>query len=125
MLKKARLLTRPIPARRDAPFRGQGRSERRGDLHSVRYVEPLSEARTAHGNKRVSTPWGWVGQKCDFFSIRLSLLIITVSTLSVVMVMSGVIFAWAAAKASRDDVPAESLAGPAQSNRLLEELPRN
>ena len=26
MLKKARLLTRPTPARRDAPFRGQGRS---------------------------------------------------------------------------------------------------
>jgi len=28
MLKKARLLTRPTPARQDAPFRGQGRSER-------------------------------------------------------------------------------------------------
>ena len=26
MLKKARLLTRPTPARQDAPFRGQGRS---------------------------------------------------------------------------------------------------
>jgi hypothetical protein len=29
MLKKATVLTRPTPARRDAPFRGQGRSERR------------------------------------------------------------------------------------------------
>jgi hypothetical protein len=27
MLKKARHLTRPTPARRDAPFRGQGRIE--------------------------------------------------------------------------------------------------
>jgi hypothetical protein len=31
MLKKARLLTRPTPARQDAPFRRQGRSERRGE----------------------------------------------------------------------------------------------
>ena len=31
VLKKARLLTRPTPARQDAPFRGQGRSERRGE----------------------------------------------------------------------------------------------
>ena len=31
MLKKARRLTRPTPARQDAPFRGQGRSERRGE----------------------------------------------------------------------------------------------
>jgi len=31
MLKKARLLTRPTPARQDAPFRGQGLSERRGE----------------------------------------------------------------------------------------------
>jgi len=30
MLKKARLLTRPTPARQDAPFRGQGRSGRVG-----------------------------------------------------------------------------------------------
>jgi len=27
MLKKAFILTRPTPARQDAPFRGQGRSE--------------------------------------------------------------------------------------------------
>jgi hypothetical protein len=31
VLKKARLLTRPTPARQDAPFREQGRSERRGE----------------------------------------------------------------------------------------------
>ena len=31
MLKKARLLTRPTPARQDAPFRVQGRSKRRGE----------------------------------------------------------------------------------------------
>jgi len=31
MLKKARLLTRPTLARRDAPYPMQGRSERRGE----------------------------------------------------------------------------------------------
>ena len=31
MLKKAAVLTRPAPARQDAPFRRQGRSERRGE----------------------------------------------------------------------------------------------
>jgi len=31
MLKKATVLTRPTPARQDAPFRRQGRSERRGE----------------------------------------------------------------------------------------------
>jgi hypothetical protein len=31
MLKKARLLTRPTPAHQDAPLRGQGRSELRGE----------------------------------------------------------------------------------------------
>ena len=30
LFRKARLCTRPTPARQDAPFRGQGRSERRG-----------------------------------------------------------------------------------------------
>ena len=29
--QKGGLLTRPTPARQDAPFRGQGRSERRGE----------------------------------------------------------------------------------------------
>ena len=31
MLKIASVLTRPTPARRDAPFHRQGRSERRGE----------------------------------------------------------------------------------------------
>ncbi len=31
MFKKARILTRPTPARQDAPFRVQGRSKRRGE----------------------------------------------------------------------------------------------
>jgi len=39
-------LTPPTPAHQDAPFRGQGRSERRGESYSVPYVEPLSDART-------------------------------------------------------------------------------
>jgi len=47
MLKKARLPTRPTPARQDAPFRGQGRSKRSGDAYSVRYGEPPSETRTS------------------------------------------------------------------------------
>jgi hypothetical protein len=60
MLKKAAVLTRPasvsispaIPPiasqslSRNAPLRRQGRSERRGDAYSVRYVEPPSEVRT-------------------------------------------------------------------------------
>jgi hypothetical protein len=46
MFKKASLLTRPTPARRDAPCPKQGRSERKGESYSAPYVEPLSEART-------------------------------------------------------------------------------
>jgi hypothetical protein len=46
MFKKARLLTRPTRARRDAPFPKRGRSERRGEADFVPYVEPLSDART-------------------------------------------------------------------------------
>jgi len=46
MLKKARLLTRPTPARRDAPFRGQGLSERSGE-----------EVRTALRVGRSSLEW--------------------------------------------------------------------
>ena len=85
MLEKARLLTCSTPARQDAPFRGQGGSERRGRRYrphcvwavrplngswrtekpipcfrhprgSLRYVEPLSAART---------------KLTDFFSILL------------------------------------------------------
>jgi hypothetical protein len=54
MFKKADVLTRPTPARQDAPF--HGRSERRGEAHSgysllflmqrVQSVEVLSDART-------------------------------------------------------------------------------
>ena len=44
MLKQATVLTRPTPARRDAPFRWQGLSERRGETYSLLYVEPLSDA---------------------------------------------------------------------------------
>ena len=100
MLKKARQLTHPTPARQDAPFRGQGRSERRGEevrtaLRVGRSpfqwvlangkalpvfpaseklllnVEPLSGARTTHGKWRVSARRGWAGEKSDFFSILL------------------------------------------------------
>lgn len=46
MLKMAVVLTHPAPARQDAPFPEQGRNERRGGAYCVRYVEPLSEART-------------------------------------------------------------------------------
>ena len=46
MFKKASLLTRPTPTRRDAPCPKQGRSERKGESYSAPYVEPLSEART-------------------------------------------------------------------------------
>jgi hypothetical protein len=46
MFKKAVLLTRPTPARRDAPFRGRGRSERGAEAYSFRYVEAMSDART-------------------------------------------------------------------------------
>ena len=46
MLKQATVITRPTPARRDAPFHWQGRSERRGETYSLLYVESLSDART-------------------------------------------------------------------------------
>ena len=59
MLKKARLLTRPTPARRDAPFRRQGR---KGDapfatFHVSRF--------TPHVSRICGTPLA------DFFSILL------------------------------------------------------
>ena len=38
---------------------------------TLRYVEPLSDARTMHGNRRVSARRGWAGEKNDFFSILL------------------------------------------------------
>jgi hypothetical protein len=56
ILKKFRLLTRPTPARQDAPFRGQGR--RRVETGGVPwgYVEDFDEPRT---------------KLADFFSILL------------------------------------------------------
>ena len=56
MLKKAGLLTRPTPARQDASFRGQGRASEEA-RRTLRYVEPLNEARTP---------------LADFFSILLN-----------------------------------------------------
>ena len=41
---------------------------------SVRYVEPLSDARTSHGKGRVSARRGRAGEKNDFFSILLEFL---------------------------------------------------
>ena len=57
MLKKARLLTHPILARRGA--------------HHLGYVEPLSDARTLLGERCVLAHRGWTGEKSDFFSILL------------------------------------------------------
>jgi len=56
MFNQATVFTRPTPARQDAPFHRQGRSERRGESYSLPYAEPLSDART---------------QLEDFFSILL------------------------------------------------------
>ncbi len=38
---------------------------------TLRYVEPLNDKRTMHGNRRVSARRGWAGEKGDFFSILL------------------------------------------------------
>ena len=35
------------------------------------YIEPLSDARTKLGERRVSACRGWVGEKSDFFNILL------------------------------------------------------
>ena len=35
------------------------------------HVEPLSDARTPHGKRRVPARLGWAGEKSDFFSILL------------------------------------------------------
>ena len=47
----------------------QGRSERRAEAYSLEYVEGLSDARTQHGEERVSAREGWAGEKSAFFSI--------------------------------------------------------
>ena len=46
MLKQFRLLTRPTPARQDAPFRRQGRSESKPEAYPRGYVEDFDEPRT-------------------------------------------------------------------------------
>ena len=43
----------------------------RKNLFSHSLVEPLSDARTMRGTRRVSARQGWVGEKGDFFSILL------------------------------------------------------
>ena len=44
---------------------------------TLRYVEPLSNARTPHGKRCVSAHQGWAGEKRDFFSILLAKLVTT------------------------------------------------
>ena len=48
MLKKATVLTRPAPARQDAPFRSKAAASEEA-RRTLRYVEPLSDARTMLG----------------------------------------------------------------------------
>jgi hypothetical protein len=48
MLKKARLLTHPTPARQDAPFRGQGRSSLLLAFKRVAWVGPKPRASREH-----------------------------------------------------------------------------
>lgn len=50
MLKTLSDLTRPAPARQDAPLRGQGRSKREDDAYPLGYVEDSSAARTKLGS---------------------------------------------------------------------------
>jgi len=74
MLKKARLLTRPTPARQDAPCPKQGHgfeADLRFTFHALRFTVLGNDARTPPGKRRVSTRRGWAGEKSDFFSILL------------------------------------------------------
>ena len=84
----------------------QGRSKRRGEevpsalcvavrpyqcilangKHPSSSSEPLSDARTPHGKRRVSARWGWAGKKSDFFSILLEDAIVQQRTCSCVLV---------------------------------------
>ena len=60
MFKKAASLTRPTPARQDAPF--HGRPQRvRGAKNNER------DARTKLGEKHVSARLGWAGEKGAIF----------------------------------------------------------
>ena len=47
----------------------RGRIERRGETYFLSYVEPLSDARTKIGERRVLARRGWEGEKRDFFTI--------------------------------------------------------
>ena len=52
ILKEARLLTRPTPARQDAPFRGQGRSssaDPRFTFHALRFTGSCERSENAAG----------------------------------------------------------------------------
>jgi hypothetical protein len=63
--QKARLLTRQTPARRDAPFRGQGPINRRGEDVRFGTLKPLNVATSLREalRRRQGTPLA------DFFSI--------------------------------------------------------
>ena len=50
MLKKARLLTRPTPARRDAPFRGKAAASEGPRRTLWRMLRVLNDARTKLAN---------------------------------------------------------------------------
>ena len=41
------------------------------EVYPLGYVEDLNDARTPHGNRRVSARQGWEGEKGDVFSILL------------------------------------------------------
>ena len=41
------------------------------EAYPLGYVEDLNDARTLHGERRVSACRGWVGETSDFFSILL------------------------------------------------------
>jgi hypothetical protein len=49
----------------------RGRSERGGEAYSFPYVEPLSDARTKLGERRVPARRGWVGENDGFCNILL------------------------------------------------------
>jgi len=79
---KAAFLTRPTPAHRDAPFRGQGPSERRAEAYPFSparselseqfflawYVEGLNDVRTTPGLRNVLPCRDWAGETGDFFN---------------------------------------------------------
>jgi hypothetical protein len=47
----------------------------KGRGYPLGYVEGLNDARTTHGNRRVSARLGWAGETSDFFSILLNVLV--------------------------------------------------